>query len=323
MKQFEVTKRFISFDIKNEEKTKKDYAYWVNRFLEDVQKELNVKDSKYDMELINNLNSFVISDIMNMYRKRYALSTQNKIVASLTNFGKWLGNTPEYGKNPFATLQWHDNDRVKIDQDKRKEENNKEILTVDELKLILDNIPKFENNNFKETRNQALISLYLTTGSRCRELLDMTTDMLVKYDNYYMVNYTKEQTKGDVEKRIPIANKCFEYFENYLKERDKILKYAKEEYKDLVFLSDKQRKIDTSTITNIIKRYCKKLGINKNVSTHSLRHTYRTELTRRNVNENLIRAIGGWHLVNSVDDTYFHKNQEELDVDKINACNII
>ena len=323
-KNFDIVKIFTSFDIKHEENTKKDYAYWINKFLERVQEKNEIQDSKYDIELISQLNSFVVSDVMNEYREKYSLSTQNKIVASLTEFGKFLKDTPEYGKNPFATLQWHDAQRVKVDQERRKEEENKDILSIEEVKLILDNIYKYENSKFKVSRNQALISILLTTGSRCREVLDMTMDMVEECDGYYMINYSAEQTKGDVAKRIPIANKTFEYFKNYIEERKKIEKYADEKDKDLVFFSDKQKKIDTSTMRNMLRRYCKKLNIEKNITTHTLRHTFRTTLTKNNVNENLIRAIGGWHLVDSiVDDTYFHKNQQDLDVDKIIACNII
>lgn len=324
MKQFEITKIFISNNVNWEENSKKDYAYWINKFLSDVQEINGVEDSKYDIKLIESINSFIVSDVMNMYREKYALSTQNKIVATLTNFGKFLGNMPEVNnKNPFANLDWYNSSKVLRDQIRRRIENKKDILTVEEVKLILDNIPVIEKKSFKIARNQALISLYLTTGSRCRELLDMTMDMLDYKIDYYMVDFTEEQTKGDVAKRIPVANKTFEYFKNYLSERKKVISRADEQYKNLVFLSDGLKDIEPSVIRKMLQRYCDKLGIDKNVTTHGLRHTFRTELTRNGVNENLIRAIGGWSLIDAnVDGRYFH-DDERIDEDKVKACDII
>ena len=62
---------------------------------------------------------------------------------------------------------------------------------------------------------------------------------------------------------------------------------------ELVFCSRTKSKLDPKDVRDMIKKYALKAGIHKNISTHTLRHTFGTDLLRATKNIRLVqKALG-------------------------------
>lgn len=59
------------------------------------------------------------------------------------------------------------------------------------------------------------------------------------------------------------------------------------------FTTIKGRKLSTRYLCEMVKRYSKKAGINKNVSPHTLRHTYATQYYKQTKDIEALRRILG------------------------------
>ena len=71
-------------------------------------------------------------------------------------------------------------------------------------------------------------------------------------------------------------------------------------------------KMNPRYIQDMVKRYAKKAGINKDISPHTLRHTFATDLLRETKNIRLVQKALG-HSDISTTMVYTHIVDEELE----------
>ena len=166
-----------------------------------------------------------------------------------------------------------------------------------------------------------ILGLLTTTGLRAEELLNITFDMIDTVKFNYMINFKSDMTKRDISKRIPLANFTATLYDEYIECRNKI-NISNDKVKNLVLISSQNKKISTRQLSRMIKRYVNKTNIDKEITTHSFRDTFRTTLTFNNVNENLIRLIGGWSQLDKVSSIYNRDGKEHDDI-KIKVCDIL
>ena len=116
---------------------------------------------------------------------------------------------------------------------------------------------------------------------------------------------------------MPIGNKTLKLFNEYIEERSKIA--AKDN--NYLFINDKgNKRYAKQTCLDTLKRVIGNTNItNKNIVPHSFRKTFRSTLTFNNVNENVIRLIGGWKLDSTTTATYICDD----DISKFEVCNIL
>jgi len=148
-------------------------------------------------------------------------------------------------------------------------------------------------------RDRAILELLYATGIRVTEAVNIK--ILDVFDNF-----VKVQGKGKKQRIVPIGKKAIEAIDYYL------LNFRKE-HKDLeyLFVSNNQKKIDRITIWNRIKLYAKKANIKKNVSPHTLRHSFATHLLENGADLRLIQDMLG-HADISTTDKYTHISKAYL-----------
>lgn len=118
------------------------------------------------------------------------------------------------------------------------------------------------------TRNKAIIGMYLSTGIRVQELINL------KYEDYILnPNEMFILTKGDKYRRIILNNDVQELINDYLKERKTGI--------DNLFVNNQGHPMRAQDISNMLKRLAKKIGFEGDISNHTLRSTFITDLTMR------------------------------------------
>jgi integrase/recombinase XerD len=158
-------------------------------------------------------------------------------------------------------------------------------------------------------RNKVIISLMVNTGLRVSEVSKLKgNDINLKEGNLRVVN-----GKGSKDRDLVIGNRqTLELLREYNKVKPK-----SDYFFTSIFTSKKQgNKIEQISIRYLqamIKRYSKKAGIHKNVSPHTLRHTFATEFYRETKDLETLRMILGH---SDISTTQIYVTLANIDVEK-------
>ncbi|NGT54870.1 tyrosine-type recombinase/integrase [Clostridium perfringens] len=156
-----------------------------------------------------------------------------------------------------------------------------EVLTIEEQKQLL-NI--FNIRYFNSRRNKVMIELFLCTGLRLSEMLDLKW----KDINLMSGQLKVVQGKGKKDRILWVNEDMLNILRNW-----KIEQSNKYGVVDLVFCSRNKKRLDDKGIRKMIETYSIKAGINKHITPHTLRHTYATDLLRETKNIRLVqKALG-------------------------------
>ena len=140
------------------------------------------------------------------------------------------------------------------------------VLTVDEVDKLLN----IECKTKFDYRNKSMLELMYGTGLRITELLDL------KLTDFDLENCViRCYGKGSKERIVPIGEYTMDSLVNYLEIRNQFLKRKTCEY---LFLNNLGGRLSRFSFFKILKQILKEKGINKDVSPHSLRHSFATHM---------------------------------------------
>lgn len=316
--EYNILKSFINQKKKKtEEVTYKSYESDIRLFLNDVN---SVKQIDNEIELLKNLdgeeyeNIIFVQDIFDNMEIEYKKSSINKKIATISLFFDYLVKMSIIKKTPMLTIEKHD----KCDDSKEKE-----ILTKGEMIKLLNTLDKHTFGDkaidFTSARDKLLLSLMFCTGLRISEALHIKFSDMDKLENGIMVNITKHKTvKDNGAKRIPIANKCLQFYEAYIEERNKMENIIDTDY---LFLSYRGKALSSSACNQNLEKLLKKSDIKKRITPHCQRHSFRNVAIANNVNLELILMMGGWSL-KGMGKVYTH-DSISFDQAKIEASNLL
>lgn len=169
-----------------------------------------------------------------------------------------------------------------------------EVLTLDEVESLLA-VPNREDP--LGARDAAIFELLYATGMRVSEIAQVKISDLQD-------RAVKVSGKGKKQRIIPIGKKALDAIDEYLL-------HHRPEKSDYLFLTKNGKKLDRVTIWKRIKFYGKKAGIEKNLSPHTLRHSFATHLLEHGADLRLIQEMLG-HEDISTTDRYTQISQDHL-----------
>ena len=142
-----------------------------------------------------------------------------------------------------------------------------EVLTIDEINRLID----FTPNNTFTYRDRCILELLYSTGIRISELVNL------KLENIDInSNIIKVMGKGSKERIIPFNDTTTTYLSKYIKEyRPTMLKKYNTDY---LFLNNHGKNITRQAVFKMIKKRAKDANIDKEISPHTLRHSFATHL---------------------------------------------
>lgn len=183
---------------------------------------------------------------------------------------------------------------------KRKSRKIPEVLTAYEQKQLI-NI--FNTRYFYPLRNKTMVQLFLCTGLRISEM----TSLEWKDINLMTGQLKVVQGKNSKDRILWISEDMLEKLQEW-----KIKEFERFGKCDLVFCTNHHKSIDHKGLDRMIKTYSKKAGITKNISCHTLRHTFATDLLRATKNIRLVQKALG-HSDISTTMIYTHIVDDELE----------
>ena len=177
-----------------------------------------------------------------------------------------------------------------------------QVLTIEEVDKLLD-IPL---NSAFDYRNKAMLELMYGTGLRISELLDLKLGD-IDFENCIV----RCLGKGNKERIVPIGEYVIFYLNAYLEHRPILLKKRKNEY---LFLNSRGDKLSRFSFFKILKSILKSKNINKNISPHSLRHSFATHILEGGGDLRSIQELLG-HSDISTTKIYTHISNKQLKED--------
>lgn len=160
------------------------------------------------------------------------------------------------------------------------------IPTEEQVESFLCNLTDGNNNEFNIIRNLAIVKLFIGSGIRSEELINLDMDDLyldggVKENNIYTEKpFINVLGKGKKEKydSVYISKEAKSYLEDYLKYREMFIS-ENDINNNALFLSNDKRRISKTSITSFFNRYS-----DGKITPHMLRHLHGTRLFEKSNN---------------------------------------
>ncbi len=178
----------------------------------------------------------------------------------------------------------------------KREKRLPEVLTLKEVKMIIDNC----NHSSEGIRDKLILKLLIATGARVSEILNLKIKDIENHD----YEFIKVLGKGSKYRIIPVYNSLELEIKEYLVNVRPNLKEATETFK--LFPG-----IRRENFWKKLKKIAKDSGIQKNVYPHIFRHSVATVLLSNGADIRIVQEILG-HSNISTTEIYTHVEKSDL-----------
>ena len=228
--------------------------------------------------------TYINNYIRSLKERRLAPTSVIRKVASLRGFFKWATSMNILEKNPASTLE-----QPKVPQRLPK------VVSIKEVEEIL-------HEDLSELQ-LVMVELLYSCGLRVSELVNLKIG-----DIDINSKYVRCFGKGSKERIIPIGAKAIKALNRYLSCRELIFKKYNLTSKNLL-VNDSGRYINRQDVYNFIHACGKK--IHKNISPHTLRHSFATHLLENGADLRVVQELLG-HSDVSTTQLYTHISKKRL-----------
>lgn len=256
----------------------------IEAYRRDLEAFIDFCDENGITELDNVQRSNINGYIRILREKNYTPASVNRKIASFRGFFKWLCANDICKSNPTLTLE-----QPKMPQRLPK------VMTVHEIEEIL-------NQNLNKIQRVILELLY-GCGLRVSELANLKV-------NDFDLNgkYLQCTGKGSKERIVPLGKKAIEAINDYLPERDYLMKKFKTVSKNLL-INEKGKLVTRQEIYTFIREQGEK--IHKHISPHTLRHSFATHLLENGADLRVVQELLG-HSDVATTQLYTHISKKRL-----------
>lgn len=215
---------------------------------------------KRDIELEQVDQNTILDYIMYMKAEQeYASSTVARKVAAIKSFFHYLTDRGVLEDDPTATL----------DSPKVRKRLPKAISQEDMERLLRE---PARDQTPKALRDRALLEVLYATGLRVTELVSLNVDDVNLASATVRVVHPKDKR----ERLVPIHQRALEPLRDYL-ERGRVQLLRNPEERAL-FLNHRGQRLTRQGLWLIVKHYVREVGIQEEVTPHTLRHTFAAHL---------------------------------------------
>lgn len=233
----------------------------------------------------------VILDWLNLLDQRGKSNASIiRMVTSLRKFFAYLKQENMVEHDPMANVK-----------PPKKANHLPAVLSIEEIDRLLA-VPTADTP--LGLRNRTLLEVMYATGLRVSELVNLKLS-----DLHLDLGLIQTIGKGDKERIIPIGDVAVAWFEKYLVTgRVALLKDKKSDY---AFLNDHGSQLSRQGVWKIIKKLVLEAGITKDVSPHTLRHSFATHILENGADLRIVQELLG-HADISTTQIYTHISKKRL-----------
>ncbi|MGN0068612.1 MAG: site-specific tyrosine recombinase/integron integrase [Prevotella sp.] len=217
-------------------------------------------------------------------------SSQARILSGVRSFYRYLLLEGYIEVDPTELLAWPEQGK-----------HLPEVLTTDEI----DRLQAAIDLSIREgQRNKAIIEMLFSCGLRVSELVNLKISNLFLEEQFVRII-----GKGNKERLVPMSPKAVRELRLWFHDRN--LMNIKPGEEDYVFLNKRGTHLTRTMILIIIKRLAEEAGIRKNISPHTLRHSFATALLKGGADLRAIQAMLGHESIETTE-IYTHLDTATL-----------
>ncbi len=177
-----------------------------------------------------------------------------------------------------------------------------DTLSVDEIDSLIAAIDLASNEG---ERNRAMLETLYGCGLRVSELVSLKIS-----DLFFEEGFLKITGKGNKQRFVPVGNLTQKYIQIY-KDYKRTDLNIKKGHEDTLFLNRRGSQLTRAMIFTIIKDLATKIELNKNISPHTLRHSFATHLLENGADLRSIQLMLGHESITTTE-IYVHLDRRFL-----------
>lgn len=229
--------------------------------------------------------------IQELYDLGLSPRSQSRIISGIKQFFAFLVLENEIEADPSELLE--------MPRIGRKLPEVLSIMEIDELIAAID-LSKPEGH-----RNKAIIETLYSCGLRVSELVNLQFEEL-----FFDEGFIRVIGKGNKQRLVPVSPSVEKEIDIYTKNirNHQSIQKGQESY---VFLNRRGAKLTRVMIFTIIKNLAQAIGLKKNISPHTFRHSFATHLLEGGANLRAIQEMLGHESILTTE-IYTHLDQQFL-----------
>lgn len=261
-----------------------------NNTIMSYMNDLNKFDSFLNNKDITKIDKTTIRAFIESEKKRKLSDrTISHDLIVIKNFYKYLEKNNTIKNNPS----------VDIELPKLKK-TLPHVLSLDEVDKILD----IELKDKYAYRNKAMLELMYSSGLRISELVNLKIQDIDLEEDIVRVT-----GKGSKMRIVPIGDYAIHYLKLYINEYRSLL--MKSKISDYLFLNSRGDRISRQAMFKIIKQIIRDKNIKKDVSPHTLRHSFASHMLENGADLRSIQELLG-HSDISTTQIYTHISNKKI-----------
>lgn len=217
--------------------------------------------------------------------------TQSRIISGIKQFFYFLMLEEEIKQDPSELLEM-----PKIGR------KLPEVLTAEEIDDLIGAIDLSKNEGH---RNKAILETLYSCGLRVSELVNLRFE-----DLFFDEGFMRITGKGNKQRLVPVSPSVEKEI-NLYNEATRKHQDIKPGHESYVFLNRRGAQLTRVMIFTIIKRLAEEIGLNKNISPHTFRHSFATHLLEGGANLRAIQEMLGHESILTTE-IYTHLDQNYL-----------
>jgi len=218
-------------------------------------------------------------------------NTQSRMVSGVRSFYKYLLLEDKIEIDPSSLLE-----TPKIGR------KLPETLSQDEVKDLIDSV---DLSKPEGERNRTILETMYSSGLRVSELVELKISNI-----YFNEGFMRILGKGSKERLVPLGGIASKRISDYIK-LIRVHADIKKGAEDHVFLNRRGAPLSRVMIFNIVKQAAIDAGIKKNISPHTLRHSFATHLVEGGADLRAVQDMLGHESITTTE-VYTHLDRDYL-----------
>lgn len=249
--------------------------------------DLNAFASFFKDKDIKNIRYFDLRKYLaHLKTSNYSKTTIARKLSALRSWFKFLQQDGYIKQNPASLIATP-----------RLDKKLPTFLSEKEMEGLLD----IHTENLLDFRDKAILETLYSTGVRVEELVALDAD-----DIDFIGGIIKVKGKGSRERLVPIGDKALISIRKYLEFR-----VGKGVESDILFLNKNNTRITSRSVRRVVDKHIMRISRKRNISPHSLRHSFATHMLNRGANLRVIQELLG-HKSLSTTQIYTHITTSKL-----------
>ena len=229
--------------------------------------------------------------LSHLNKQKINARSQSRVISSIRSFFKYLLLEKIVDENPSDLLE-----------NPKTGKKLPEFLTIKEVDELVQQI---DRSKAEGERNLAIIEVLYGCGLRVTELIELKISEI-----YWKEGFIRVIGKGNKERLVPLGKIASKHLKVYLNEV-RVHQKLNNEFIDHVFLNKNGKKLSRVMVFKIIKRLTELAGIKKNVSPHTLRHSFATHLVEGGADLRAVQEMLGHQSITTTE-IYTHLDKNYL-----------